>query len=217
MQNQQQQQVNESNNVRSHLRSEVNSELHDFYPDFNSQQQTNVDQCFNPLQRTDLNPCLNSQQMNNFNPSFNQQRSNYCGFNSHANSDPTNSRFGRRQPFHKKKHPTFHRETENGKNHTRNGDKQETERVSHVRRVRNQVRWKTYHEKAPYRHADRSDCSGNRRRSDTNRVTSEAPEPMPRDRESPPTDKGNYDSLLTMVTVKLPKRYGSPKLDGSQV
>ena len=98
MQNQQQQQVNESNNVRSHLRSEVNSELHDFYPDFNSQLQTNVDQCFNPLQRTDLKPCLNSQQMNNFNPSFNQQQSNYCDFNSHANSDPTNSRFGRRQP-----------------------------------------------------------------------------------------------------------------------
>ena len=149
----------------------MNSEFHDFYPDFNSQQETSFTQCFNPLQRTDFNTYLNSQHMNNFNPSFKQhQFESHCdfNFNRHANPEQMNNRCDRQQPFHEVKHPMPSRQTEYGRSHTRDGDMQETQRVSHERRDANYVQRRAFNERAPFPHADRRERSGNWRRPDVN-------------------------------------------------
>ena len=203
---QQQQQVSNSNSFGSNLRNEMNSEFHDFYPDFNSQQETSFTQCFNPLQKTDFNPYVNSQHMNNFNPSFKQHQSeSNCDFNfiRHANPEQMNNRCDRQQTVHEVKHPMSRRQTEYGRSRTRDGDMQETQRVSsHERRDGNHVPRRAYHERAPFRYVDRRERSGNWRRPDIHRVPTKMPEPKSSDRgESshkqgqprPPTCVGNQE------------------------
>ena len=112
-----------------------------------------------------------------------------------------NNRCDRQQPFHEVKHPMSRRETEYGRSRTRDGDMQETQRVSsHERRDGNHVPMRAYHERAPFRYDDRRERSGNWRRPDIHRVPTKMPEPKSSDRgESthkqgqprPPTCAGN--------------------------